>query len=247
MNAFLGELIGTALLILLGNGVVANVVLKDTKGHGAGWIVITLGWGIAVFVGVFVVAPYSGAHLNPAVSVGLAVAGKFAWSLLPLYLAAQMLGAMLGAFLVWLSHRDHYKATEDQGDIRATFATAPAIRNPISNFISELIGTFVLVFAVLYITGPEIYITGPENEGVPARLGSLDALPVALVVLGIGLSLGGTTGYAINPARDLGPRIMHFLLPISGKGGSDWSYAWIPILGPVIGGILAAVCFQVMA
>lgn len=233
MNAFLGEIIGTALLILLGNGVVANVVLKDTKGHGSGWIVITLGWAIAVFIGVFVVAPYSGAHLNPAVTLGLAIAEKFEWSLVPLYLSAQLLGAMLGAFLVWLGHKDHYEATEDPGTIRATFSTAPAIRNPISNFISEAIGTFVLVFAVLYITGPEI-------AGESASLGSLDALPVALVVLGIGLSLGGTTGYAINPARDLGPRIMHALLPISGKGDNDWGYSWIPILGPACGGASAA-------
>lgn len=233
MTPFIGEIIGTCLLMLLGNGVVANVVLKDTKGEGSGWIVITTAWGLAVFVAVFVVAPYSGAHINPAVTLGLAAAGQFAWSQVPGYLLAQMIGAMLGTTLVWLMYRDHYNITQDQGAIRSSFATAPAIRNVGSNFISELIGTFVLVYAVLYITGP---VFGEEI----GSLGSLDALPVALVVWVIGLALGGTTGYAINPARDLGPRIMHALLPIPTKGDSDWGYSWVPVLGPIAGALLAA-------
>ena len=205
MEPLLGEFIGTTLLILLGNGVVANALLKESKGEGSGWIVITFGWAIAVFVAVFVVAPYSGAHINPAVTIGRAVAGKFAWSSVGMYIAAQMAGGVFGSVLVWLHYRDHYAATDDEGAILATFSTGPAIRNTVSNLISEVIGTFVLVFAVLYISGP---VFGDEA----GSLGSLDALPVALVVLGIGLSLGGSTGYAINPARDLGPRL--FLLTI---------------------------------
>lgn len=233
MTTFVGEIIGTAILMLLGNGVVANNLLKDSKGFDSGWIVITLGWGIAVFVAVFIVAPYSGAHLNPAVTIGLATAGQFEWSQVPAYIGAQFIGAIIGTSLVWLSYRDHYEATDDQDLILATFSTAPAIRSTLSNVITEAIGTFVLVFAVLYITSPEFGNT-------KGSLGALDALPVALVVLGIGLSLGGPTGYAINPARDLGPRIAHAILPISKKGGSDWSYSWIPVVGPILGGVLAA-------
>ena len=237
MSIFIAELIGTALLILLGNGVVANVVLKKSKGENAGWIVITLGWAIAVFVGVFVVAPVSGAHLNPAVTIGLLTAGKIAASSVPVYIGAQFIGAALGSTLVWLHYRPHFDITEDPEAQLAVFSTGPAILDTVSNLISEIIGTFVLVFAVFYITAPKF-------GGQGGSLGSLDALPVALVVLGIGLSLGGTTGYAINPARDLGPRIMHAILPIKGKGSSDWGYAWIPIVGPIIGGVLAALLFK---
>ncbi len=234
MTPFLGELIGTALLLLLGDGVVANVVLRGTKGEASGWIVITLGWSMAVFVGVFTVAAASGAHLNPAVTVGLAVAGKFEWALVPLYLLAQLLGAMIGAALVWLHYRLHFRDTEDPDAKLAVFATGPAIRSTFDNLASEVIGTFVLVFAVLFLAAPEV------------GLGALDALPVALVVLVIGLALGGTTGYAINPARDLGPRIVHALLPIPGKGPSDWAYGWIPVLGPLLGGILAALLYYAL-
>ncbi|MFP4347969.1 MAG: MIP/aquaporin family protein [Thermodesulfobacteriota bacterium] len=235
MNPFLGELIGTALLILLGNGVVANVVLTGTKGNNAGWIVITWGWGMAVFVAVFTVAAFSGAHINPAVSIGLAIAGKFEWVKLPTYLAAQFLGAFIGAFLVWVMYRPHYAMTEDQDLKLATFATGPAIRNTASNLLGEIIGAFVLVFAVLFLA---VSVFG---------LGALDALPVGLLVLAIGLSLGGTTGYAINPARDLGPRIMHAILPIpGGKRDSDWGYAWIPVVGPIIGAAVAALVYLVL-
>jgi glycerol uptake facilitator protein len=232
MTAFLAELVGTALLLLLGDAVVANVVLRRTKGEGSGWIVITWGWGMAVFVGVFVAARYSGAHLNPAVTLGLAVAGKFDWALVPGYLAAQMLGAALGAFLVWVQYYPHWAATEDRDAKLAVFCTGPAIRSTIPNFLSEVIGTFVLVLGVLYLASPDV------------GLGALDALPVGLLVLVIGLSLGGTTGYAINPARDLAPRIMHAILPIpGGKRDSDWGYAWIPVAAPLVGAVLAALAF----
>ena len=239
MSPFVSEIIGTAILLLLGNGVVANALLKGSKAFGSGWIVITFGWGIAVFMAVFIVGPYSGAHINPAVTVGLAAAGKFDWAQVPAYIAAQMIGACIGSSLVWVHYRLHYRDTEDPAMILATFSTGPAIRSTWDNLASEIIGTFVLVFAVLYITGPSM-------GGEPGSLGSLDALPVALVVLGIGLSLGGPTGYAINPARDLGPRIAHALLPIANKGKSDWSYAWIPVAGPVAGGVLAAIVFNVL-
>jgi glycerol uptake facilitator protein len=232
MSIFLSEFIGTALLILLGNGVVANVVLNKTKGNNSGWIVIAFGWAIAVFVGVFVAAKNSGAHLNPAVSIAFAYLDKISVGSLPLYFAGQMLGAMMGAFLVWLTYRQHFTATEDAGARLACFATGPAIRSTLQNLVSEIIGTFVLIFAVLYIAAPS------------STLGALDALPVALLVLGIGLSLGGPTGYAINPARDLGPRLMHALLPMENKGNSDWNYSWIPVLGPIIGALLAALVFS---
>ncbi|HEY2252189.1 MAG TPA: MIP/aquaporin family protein [Planctomycetaceae bacterium] len=232
MSAFTSELIGTALLILLGDGVVANVLLKNTKGHAAGWIVVAFGWGMAVFVGVLVASAGSGAHLNPAVSVGLAAAGKFEWGLVPGYVAGQMLGACVGAALVWLQYKAHFDATEDRDAKLAVFCTGPAIRSLGMNLFSEVVGTFVLVYAALCISSP----TG--------GLGSLDGLPVALVVLAIGLSLGGTTGYAINPARDLGPRIMHALLPISGKRDSDWSYAWVPVVGPTVGAAVAALLYR---
>jgi glycerol uptake facilitator protein len=232
MSTFWAELVGTGLLVLLGDGVVANVLLRRTKGEGSGWIVITWGWAMAVFVGVFVAGRYSGAHLNPAVTVGLAVSHKLAWSEVPLYLSAQMIGAALGAFLVWLQYRPHFGVTEDRDLKLAVFCTGPAIRNAPSNLISEVIGTFVLVLGVLFLAQPEV------------GLGALDALPVGLLVLVIGLSLGGTTGYAINPARDLAPRIIHALLPIpGGKRDSDWSYAWIPVLGPCLGAVIAALVF----
>ena len=236
MTPFLAEVIGTCILILLGDGVVGNVVLNKTKGNDSGWIVITLGWGIAVFVAVFITASASGAHINPAVTLGLALAGSFPWASVPVYLAAQFLGGAIGATLVWLHYRPHFAETEDADGKLAVFCTGPAIRDTTSNLISEIIGTFVLVLGVFYISGATV---GDQS----ASLGSLDALPVALVVLGIGLSLGGTTGYAINPARDLAPRIMHAILPIPRKRDSDWSYAWIPVVGPIIGGALAAGLF----
>ena len=216
-------------------GVVANVVLKDTKGHNGGWIVITTAWALAGFVGVIVAGPYSGAHLNPTVTLALAIAGKFAWASVPSYIAAQFLGAFVGAFLVWLTHKDHFDRTDDGGTKMAAFCTSPAIRNLPLNFINEVIGTFVLILTILYITGAEM-TTGHQ----PIGLGSVGALPVAFLVWAIGLSLGGTTGYAINPARDLGPRIIHALLPIILKADNDWSYAWVPVLGPIVGASLAA-------
>lgn len=237
MSPFFAELIGTAMLLLLGNGVVANVVLKDTKGEDSGLIVITIGWAIAVFVAVFIVAPFSGAHINPAVTIGLAVGGRFPWADVPMYILAQMLGGAIGALLVWIQYRQHFDITKDPDLQRSAFCNTPAIRNTFSNLISEVIGTFVLVYAIFYITGAKVGDT-------PASLGALDSLPVALVVLGIGMSLGGTTGYAINPARDLAPRIMHAILPIKGKGGSDWAYSWIPVVGPILGGVLAAFLYM---
>jgi glycerol uptake facilitator protein len=235
MTPFLAEFIGTALVILLGNGVVANVVLTGTKGNGGGWIVITTAWALAVFVGVVVSAPYSGAHLNPAVTIALAISGKFEWAQVPTYMLAQMIGAMLGSFLVWVKYKDHFLATDDKGLKLAAFSTGPAIRNTFSNLTSEIIGSFVLLFVIFYFTNAEIVDTK-----APVGLGSLGAIPVMFLVWAIGLSLGGTTGYAINPVRDLGPRIMHSILPISGKGSSEWSYSWIPVIGPMIGASLAA-------
>lgn len=237
MTPFIAEFIGTMLLILLGNGVVANVSLDKTLGNSGGWLLITIGWGLAVFIGVFVAASISGAHLNPAVTLGFAIEGSFDWANVPGYLLAQLTGAMTGAGLVWLHHKPHYDITEDEGAILGTFSTGPAIRKPLFNLISEIIGTFVLVFAAFNIVGAKVGETA-------ATLGALDALPIALVVIVIGISLGGTTGYAINPARDLGPRIMHTILPIPKKGSSDWSYAWIPVIGPCIGAALAAFVFM---
>ncbi len=234
MNPYLAEFIGTAILLAFGNGVVANVLLKETNGNNGGWLVITFGWSMAVFLGVFSVSKISGAHLNPAVSIVLALTGKFPWADVPLYILAQVAGAFSGAVLAWLCYKDHFKATENEALKLAVFATGPAIRNPISNLLTESIATGIFLLLVLLIISP-------TNS-----LGSLDALPVALLVLGIGLCLGGSTGYAINPARDLGPRIAHFLLPIGKKGHSDWSYSWIPILGPVIGSFLAAAVYTLM-
>jgi glycerol uptake facilitator protein len=233
LSIFGAEVIGTALLILLGNGVVACVLLNLSKGQNSGWIVITFGWGMAVMVAVFAIGQFSGAHLNPAVTVGFAVAGTIDWGDVPEYLAGEFVGAFIGATLVWLAYLDHWKETEDPGLKLACFSTAPAIRNPVSNLITEIIGTFVLVFAVLaFFADKATAATG------------LGGLLVGLLVLSIGLSLGGPTGYAINPARDLGPRIMHAILPIAGKGGSDWGYSWVPVVGPIIGGVIAALAYK---
>ena len=239
MTPFIAEILGTMVMILLGNGVVANVNLKGTIGNNSGWIVVTSAWAFAVFVGVTIAGPVSGAHLNPVVTLGLALIGKFSWDLVPTYILGEMIGAMLGAFLVWLSHKDHFAATEDEGAKLACFSTGPAIKNNLSNLISEAIATFVLIFSIFYIAGPSLQIAADANATI--GLGTVGALPVAIVVWAIGLSLGGTTGYAINPARDLGPRIMHAILPI--KGSSNWGYAWIPIVGPIIGASLAAALY----
>ncbi|MBA9076661.1 MIP/aquaporin family protein [Rufibacter quisquiliarum] len=241
MSAFTAEVIGTMFLILLGGGVVANVVLKGTKGNNSGWMVITTGWALSVFAGVVIAGPYSGAHLNPAVSIGLAIVGKFSWSLVAPYIAAQMLGAILGAFLVWLLYKPHFDSTEDPLAQLAVFSTGPAIRHPVSNLFSEAVGTFVLIYVILYITTPEM-----GDQKTPIGMGSLGALPVTFLVWAIGLSLGGTTGYAINPARDLGPRIVHALLPIKNKCHSDWRYAWVPILGPIAGATAAALLYLLL-
>lgn len=234
MTPFVAELLGTMLIIVFGGGVVANVVLVNTKGNSSGWIVITFGWAIGVFTGVFVASHGSGAHLNPAITLALACFNGFPWKDVPIYIAGQFAGSMLGAVLVWLTYRNHYDETQDPDLHLATFCTAPAIRNTLSNLISEIIGTFILMLGVLFLAKP-------ANS-----LGALDALPVALLVLGIGLSLGGATGYAINPARDLGPRIIHAILPIKNKGKSDWRYSWIPVVGPIAGGLLAAFLFSVL-
>jgi glycerol uptake facilitator protein len=239
MTPFIAEILGTMVMILLGNGVVANVNLKGTIGNNSGWIVVTSAWAFAVFVGVTIAGPVSGAHLNPVVTLGLALIGKFSWDLVPTYILGEMIGAMLGAFLVWLSHKDHFAATEEEGAKLACFSTGPAIKNNLSNLISEAIATFVLIFSIFYIAGPSLQIAADANATI--GLGTIGALPVAIVVWAIGLSLGGTTGYAINPARDLGPRIMHTILPI--KGSSNWGYAWIPIVGPIIGASLAAALY----
>lgn len=248
MNPFLAEIIGTAILILFGGGVVANVILNKTKGHNSGWIVITWGWAMGVFTAVFVVGQFSGAHINPAVTLGLAIAGLFEWGMVPGYFAAQVLGGFIGAVLVYIAYKDHFAATEDGGIKLAVFSTAPEIRKYPSNVITETIGTFILIFGVLYLVSPGfISIDGEmletivlDGQEVGFGLGALSALPVALLVLGIGLALGGPTGYAINPARDLGPRIAHAILPIPQKGTSDWAYSWVPVVGPLIGGALAA-------
>jgi glycerol uptake facilitator protein len=232
MNAFFAEFFGTAMIIVFGGGVVSNVLLSKTKGYNSGWIVISFGWAVGVFTGVLIAAPVSGAHLNPAVTLALVIAHKFSIALMPIYICAQLLGAMFGALLVWLAYKKHFDVTENGDSKLAVFCTMPNIRSYWYNVITEIIGTYILCLAVLYMAEPEV------------GLGALNALPVALVVLGIGLSLGGPTGYAINPARDLGPRIMHFLLPIPDKRDSDWKYSWVPILGPMVGAALAAVMFS---
>jgi len=241
MNEYFAEFLGTAILILLGNGVVANVLLRKTKGENSGWIVISAGWGMAVFIAVFTVGPISGAHINPAVTLGLAISGLFEWEKVVPFLVAQILGGMAGGSLVYLFYRDHFNITENPDSKMACFCTIPNIRNLKNNFLSEVIGTFILVFAVLFVNLPHIEIDGIENTKV--GLGSLEALPVGLVVFAIGLSLGGTTGYAINPARDLGPRLMHALLPIKGKRDSDWAYSWVPVIGPLCGAAISALLY----
>lgn len=230
---FLGEFLGTVVLVLLGNGIVAGNLLSKTKSNGAGWLSITIGWGIAVTIAVFVSGYMSPAHLNPAVTIAFAINGSLAWgSVLP-YIVAQMLGAFVGAVLVWLQYKSHYDITENQGAILGTFSTGAEIYNPISNVISEVIGTFVLMFGILSFSN---YDTFPWAGN----------LITGILIIGIGLSLGGTTGYAINPARDLGPRIAHALLPIPNKGDSDWKYAWIPVVGPILGAILAVLVYGII-
>ncbi|ARC84074.1 MIP channel s family protein [Clostridium argentinense CDC 2741] len=231
MSIYLAELLGTMLLILLGDGVVANVCLDKSKANGSGWIVIATGWALAVTIPVFIFGPISGAHFNPAVTLGLAAIGKFPWADVPLFILCQMLGAFIGACLVYVYYKNHFDATEDKDTKRGVFCTAPAIKDTVNNFICEFIGTFVLVFAILGIANTKM-------------VDGISPLVVGLIIWVIGITLGGTTGYAINPARDLGPRIAHAILPIKGKGDSDWGYAWIPIVAPILGGIVAALVFN---
>lgn len=238
MSPVLAELVGTMLLIILGDGVVANVVLKQTKGSNSGWIVITAGWAFAVTFAVYCTNSISGAHLNPAVTVGLAAIGKFAWSAVPGYVFAQIAGGFLGGVIVWLAYLPHWSVTDDKGAKLAVFCTGPAIRNPVSNLITEIIGTFVLVLGVLAVLSPANLVPGSDVAK------SFGPALVGVIVWAVGLSLGGPTGYAINPARDLGPRIAHFMLPIPGKGTSDWSYAWVPVAGPIIGGVIGALFYK---
>jgi glycerol uptake facilitator protein len=231
MNIFTSELLGSFFLILFGGGVVANVILKDTKGHGSGFVLINFGWAMAVFIGVSI-ASASHAHLNPAVTVAMAVLGKVNSSDLPAYFSGQFLGSFLGAIVMWFMHRLHFDATPDAGFKLAVFSTGPAIRNTFNNLISEIIATFAFMSAILFL---------PQTT---TDLGHLNPLPVSLIVLGVGMCLGGTTGYAINPARDLAPRLAHAILPIKDKGGSDWAYAWIPVVGPIAGALLAVALFN---
>lgn len=232
------ELVGTFVLILLGDGVVACTTLNKSKGLGGGWVVITLGWGLAVMCGVFISGPYSGAHLNPAVTLGLAAAGKFAWAEVLPYIAAQMIGGFLGALAVYLFYKDHFDATEDANTKLGVFCTMPAVTNYARNFFCEALASWLLVFVIL------VFSTA-ENTPV-VGMGSLGAFPVTCLIMAIGMSLGGATGYAINPARDLAPRIAHAVLPISGKRDSGWAYSWVPVAGPLAGGALAALCFVLM-
>lgn len=233
MSAYLGEFIGTMLLIILGGGVVAGVVLKGSKAENSGWVVIVIAWGLSVTFAVYAVGSISGAHINPAVTLGLASIGEFSWTLVPGYILSQVLGALVGGAIVWIHYLPHWKATEDKASKLAVFCTAPAIRSSIANFISEMIGTMILVFGLLFIGANEF------TQG-------LNPLVVGALIMVIGFSLGGTTGFAINPARDFGPRLAHFLLPISGKGDSDWSYSWIPVAGPLIGGVLGAQLYKAL-
>jgi glycerol uptake facilitator protein len=243
MTPFIAELLGTLILILLVGGVVANVLLKGTNGNNGGWIVITTGWALAVFTGVVIAGPYSGAHLNPAVTLAMVITGSLGYQDALLYVIAQFLGAMSGAFLVWLMYKDHFNETEDPGLKQAVFCTSPAIRNLPINLIGEILGTFVLILAVFFFTDGEVSI---EQTKTPIGLGSVGAIPVAFVVWVIGLSLGGTTGYAINPARDLGPRIMHAILPIKNKASFNASYAWVPVIGPLIGASIACLIYMAL-
>jgi glycerol uptake facilitator protein len=243
MQAYIGEFIGTMILIILGDGVVAGVLLRNSKAENSGWIVIAFGWGLAVAVAVYCVFQFSTAHINPAVTIASAVTGNFEWALVPGYIIAQFLGAFVGAVIVWLAYLPHWPETEDEGLKLGVFCTAPAIYNTPANLITEIIGTFVLVFGIFGLVAN----AGTVGGSAAAVIGTgLNPLLVGLLVLGIGLSLGGPTGYAINPARDLGPRIAHAVLPIAGKGGNDWGYAWIPVVGPIIGGILGGVLFTLL-
>lgn len=236
MSNFVAELLGTTILVLLGDGVVANVLLTKSKGNNGGWIVITAGWAFAVTVAVYCVNQFSGAHLNPAVTLGLAAIGKMPYEQIPIYLGAQLLGGILGGILVWITYYPHWSATHDAEAKRAVFCTAPAIRHPLSNLVTEIIGTFILVLGILAMTAEQNLPKIGWGTGFAPLL-------VGILVWAIGLSLGGPTGYAINPARDLGPRIAHFILPIPGKTHSDWGYSWIPVVGPIIGGVLGALLF----
>ncbi|MFG0261176.1 MAG: MIP/aquaporin family protein [Novipirellula sp. JB048] len=248
MSPFVAEFIGTMMLILFGNGVVANVVLARTKGNDSGWIVIAAGWGIAVFIGAFCANDFSGAHLNPAVTVAMLVAGKLSTTAAIPYFSAQMLGAMTGALLVYLFYREHFNATENGDSKLACFCTSPNIRNFPQAFFCEVVGTFALILPIFLMITPSLTHPDAVVDSTPVLgLGTLGYLPVGMLVFGIGLSLGGTTGYAINPARDLGPRMVHALLPIAGKRSSDWAYAWVPVVGPIIGGALAAYTYQLIA
>jgi glycerol uptake facilitator protein len=247
MQTLLAEAIGTMILVLLGDGVVANVLLAQSKGKDSGWIVIATGWGIAVAVAVYTAGRISGAHLNPAVSIGLATIGKFPWASVPGYIVAQMIGAFAGAVLVWLTYLPHWAPTTDRAAKLGVFCTAPAIRQPISNLITESVGTAVLVFGILAIAANAQSLTQPNQPDLSVVFSQgLQPLLVGMLIVGIGLSLGGPTGYAINPARDLGPRLAHAVLPIAGKGDSDWGYAWIPVVGPIVGGIAGALLYSIV-
>ena len=237
MNPYLAEFIGTAILVLMGNGVVANVSLKKSKGFNGGWVTISIAWGLAVFCGVIIAGPYSGAHLNPAVSLSGMITGTLGITAGLLYIVAQMFGAFLGATLVYMFYKDHYDITDDADAKMGTFCTSPAIRNYGRNFFSEMIGTLILVLVILFFS--------TQGNTPTVGMGSLGAIPVTFLIIAIGMSLGGTTGYAINPARDLGPRVMHALLPIKGKRDSDWSYSWVPVLGPLTGAVLASLIYIV--
>lgn len=240
------ECLGTFVLILLGGGVVACVNLTKSKGQGGGWITITLAWGLAVMCGVLIAGPYSGAHLNPAVTIGLASASKFAWGFVVPYIIAQMLGGFLGGVAVYVFYKDHFDVTEDKGIKLAVFCTSPAIRNFRRNLVCEILGTFVLVIVILYMSESGNIPAIKGNAAAEIGLGSIGALPVALLVVVIGMSLGGTTGYAINPARDLGPRLAHACMPIKDKGSNEWDYSWVPVVGPIIGALTAAAVFAII-
>ena len=246
MEAFAAELVGTCILVVLGDGVVANVVLARTKGHQSGWIVITAGWGLAVAVAVYSVGRISGAHINPAVTVGLASIGQFPWADVGVYVAAQIIGAFLGAVVVWVTYRPHWAATDDTASKLAVFATGPEIRSLGSNLVTEIAATAVLVFGVLAIAANASEMAAGAVDLSSVFATGLNPLLVGVLVWSIGLSLGGPTGYAINPARDLGPRLAHALLPIAGKGSSDWGYGWVPVAGPLAGGVLGALVFQAL-
>lgn len=245
MAVFTAELVGTMILVILGDGVVANVLLKKTKGNDSGWIVITTGWGLAVALAVYCVGRISGAHINPAVTIGLASINELEWDRVPIYVAGQMAGAVLGATIVWIAYRPHWAATPEPADKLGVFCTAPEIRSSGANFVTEVIGTALLVFGLLAIAANAGELIGDIDLSAVFSTG-FNPLLAGLLVFAIGLSLGGPTGYAINPARDLGPRIAHAILPIAGKGGSDWSYSWIPVLGPIVGGVLGAMAYKTL-